>query len=248
MQHAILRTRLTLHSTPAVDNLVIIEGISLPSTINCYHDAQPLCLTLPESIAREILDFRDKLDAAVPGPDGSRLISVRLVLPDRRILKAISFLLSSFLAPITGTADETSTNLNELVKLYEFSLTMSIPKLEDAVIHHLDRFSEFTIKRFIDLASPYFDSEEDAHTTSLGCYFESHLEENLQSAAELDDATYKLKLKTGDLGKVYTDLLEDGSKKRWKRDAKKSRRARARDVEVDENDVVKVEAEDEDFE
>lgn len=149
--------------------------------------------TLPESVARDILYFEDKLNAAVPRPDGS----VRpLFLYNTRILKAIAFLLRGSLAPITGTQEEINTALSELVGLYELSLTMSIPKLENAVIDHIDGSSAFTIKRFIDRAAPYLDSKENARATSLGRFFESYLKENLQAAAEMEDASYKLKLKT----------------------------------------------------
>lgn len=202
--------------------------MSLGTLVNGhYQNQKPLWLMLPESAAREILSFNDKLNNAERADDGSLTIEVNRVFPDRRIRKAVAFLLSDSLAAITGSAMNIRITLIRLVELYKFSLDLSIPKLENAIIDHIKNSPNFTIQRFIDLAASYLDSRPDARTTSLGRFLESHLKESLQSAAEIEGASYNPKLKTGGLGKVYFDLLEEDRKEHWKQVAKRSAAARA---------------------
>lgn len=88
---------------------------------------------------------------------------------------------------------------------------------------------------FIDLSHGYLSAKHGARTTSFGFYIENKLRSFLPSISELS-AVYRDKVKDGELGKVYLDLLVGKHEEREQEAKKRSRAAMEAVVKIEDDD------------
>jgi hypothetical protein len=126
-------------------------------------------------------------------------------------------------------------NLDDLVRLYNFSTALSIKRLETGILHHIDAFEDPPLAIFLAFARSYYKKYgADAQDTGLGELIKKKLAAFLQHM--IDTKTKEeIKNEGGILGQQLIEVLLE------------ERSSRTAQWKLNSSDVpIKIEDEDED--
>lgn len=85
---------------------------------------------VPEDVIRYIPKYKAKLDEELAAINRDPQV----------VAKAVRFLTSGYLYPLDASSNTTKDTLDDLVKLYSFSTSLSIKRLEVGILSHIKNF------------------------------------------------------------------------------------------------------------
>lgn len=164
---------------------------------------------VPEDIVQYIPSYKSQLDqqlASIKGDD-EPVIQDQTVRDPNVVGKALRFLASGYLCPLDATSITCKDSLDNLVKLYKFSIALSIKHLETAILRHIDTFEELSLAIFLAFARNYYNANgAEAQNTSLGYLIKKKLAAFLQHMVDLKTVDV-IKNENGILGRQLIEVL-----------------------------------------
>lgn len=191
---------------------------------------------IPQDIIRYIPSYKSQLEEQLACPKGDEepVICDKTAREAQVVAKAVRFLSSGYLYPLEASSSTINDSLNDLVKLYNFSNSLSIKRLEVGILDHIKNFRGLSLAIFLIFARSYYDAHgKEAQDTSLGHLIKQKLAEFLPRMVELKTVD-EIKREGGILGQQLIEVLLD-------------ERAASQAKERSANDpAIKIEIEDDD--
>lgn len=166
---------------------------------------------VPEDVIRFIPKYKAQLDeklASIKG-DNQPVIRDETVRDPEVVARAVRFLTSGYLYPLDTSAGDIKDTLDDLVKLYNFSTSLSIKRLEVGILDHIKNFETLTLAIFLVFARGYYTAHGvEAQDTSLGHLIKQKLAEFLPRMVDLKTVD-EIKREGGILGQQLIEVLLD---------------------------------------
>lgn len=173
------------------------------------------CYYVPEDVIAHIPSYKTQLgQQKLFAGDNESVICDNVPRDPQAVGRAIRFLVSGYIPPVNPYSGECTHNLHRLVDLYNFSITLAIKCLEDAVLDRLEnlRFEALLRDVFFSFARRCYD--EGTRHNSLQQLIKkkmSHLLPHLEQSMTVE----QLCSVGGNLGaELMAVLLEDRAKMR----------------------------------
>lgn len=164
---------------------------------------------VPESVIRCIPSYNKQLDEKLAAGQDIHDISISdaKYYPRAIVTETIRYLTTGYLCPL-GDPVKTLGHLFQLVNLYEFSVLLSIERLELGVLAHIDGFHDISVDLLWRSARFYYDvnGNEGYDETSLGRLIKKKLAELLPQMIERKIVD-EIKIKGGLLAQQLMEVL-----------------------------------------
>lgn len=123
------------------------------------------------------------------------------------VSKAIRFLVSGYLFPLDASSSTCKDTLEDFIKLYKLSITLSIKLLETSILNHIDTFDGLTLAIFPAFARSFYrNNGAEAQNTSLDELIKKKLAAFLQYVVDLKTVD-EIKNEDGVLGRQLIEVL-----------------------------------------
>jgi hypothetical protein len=189
----------------SMDGLVwLITSTDMPSTTRHF--------VVPMKVIREIPSFQLQLDEQLANPEDPYeppTIHDDVCREEGIVRKALRFLEHRDIDPLSMIPSATSclSTLHDLVQLYNFSLELSIKRLETGIVEHINEFEQLSLDVFLQFARRYYEKEGDeARGTSLGALIKKKLARFLQQWIDVKGMV-EVSNEGGVLGKQLSEVL-----------------------------------------
>ena len=173
------------------------------------YTARTVRLYVPQGVLRYVPSYEGQLNQQKATLKGDTQPTIRDPTPRNPevVSKAIRFLVSGYLFPLDASSNTCKDTLEDLIKLYQFSTTLSIKRLEMAVFNHIDTFDGLTLAVFLAFARSYYSTNgAQAQNTSLGELIKKKLAAFLQCMVDLKSVD-EIKNEDGVLGRQLIEVL-----------------------------------------
>ena len=166
-------------------------------------------LYVPQGVLRSVPSYKGQLDQQKATLKGDIQPIIRDPTPrDPEVVsKTIRFLVSGYLFPLDASSSTCKDTLEDFIKLYKLSTTLSIKLLETAVLNHIDTFDGLTLAIFLAFARSYYRTNgAEAQNTSLGELIKKKLAAFSQCMVDLKTVD-EIKNEDGVLGRQLIEVL-----------------------------------------
>lgn len=199
---------------------------------------------LPEFVVRQVPLYESKLDAELARPDSKEDDIITISddhTQDKRVFNhAIRYLASGVLPYLVGSGPTCKKALDDLTRLYCFSLKMSAKRLETAVVNRIDTFNDLSLSLFLDFARSYYAEhfthrdESDGDKDRFALLIKRKLAKFLPQIIEFK-MVQEIQMQ-GKLGRQLVEVLADSYS-----NSRVVVKQEVVEIDDDDQDVVKVE-------
>lgn len=166
-------------------------------------------LYFPQGVLRSVPSYKGQLEQqkAILKGDIQPIIRDSTPRDPEVVSKAIRFLVSGYLFPLDASSSTCKDTLEDFIKLYKLSTTLSIKVLGISILNHIDTFDGLTLAIFLAFARIYYrNNGAEAQNTSLVELIKKELAAFLQCMIGLKTVD-EIKNEDGVLGRQLIEVL-----------------------------------------